>query len=160
MNNLTILFLLVLTCPGWAQSSAGIAWVTSQQSVNSPIRISANGVRGAGDVQVKGVFHLTGMLEKQFGTFQGSDITWLTGAAGPKLIWEHRVSPLAYGLVGRSRVAVDVVRDTSLYVEAGGGVQWRLAHHWAWETTLAYTQTRYFDLTQRQIKLTTGIRFR
>jgi len=82
---------------------------------------------------------------------------------GPRVSFSvGRFRPFAEALFGGAHVSANngISSDTSFATALGGGLDYRIFRPVAWRFQGDYVQTRFFDTTQNNIRLSTGIVFR
>ncbi len=93
------------------------------------------------------------------GTF-GASVTEHNYLFGPRVsVSVGKIRPFAEALFGAAHVDVNngVGSDTSFATALGGGLDYKIIRPIAWRFQGDYVQTRFFDATQNNIRLSTGI---
>jgi hypothetical protein len=78
---------------------------------------------------------------------------------GPRISFSvGKIRPFAEALFGGAHVNAGVVgSDTSFATAVGGGLDYKLIPLLAWRLQGDYVQTRFFDTTQNNVRISTGI---
>jgi opacity protein-like surface antigen len=79
---------------------------------------------------------------------------------GPRVsVSVGKLRPFAEALFGAGHVSVNngFGSDTSFATALGGGVDYRLIHGIAWRVQGDYLQTRFFNRTQNNLRISTGL---
>ena len=92
------------------------------------------------------------------GTFN-SDVTEHNYLFGPRVSFSAgKFRPFAEALFGAGHVDVNgVTTDTSFATALGGGIDYKIIKPIAWRVQGDYVQTRFFDTTQNNVRISTGI---
>src|ERR1700727_631838 len=82
----------------------------------------------------------------------------LTVMFGPRVsVGVGRLRPFAEALFGVGHMNTDLDSDTSFATALGGGVDFKILKPLAWRFQGDYVQTRFFDATQNNVRISTGI---
>jgi hypothetical protein len=100
-------------------------------------------------------------FDGHYGSPDGVSSSVHTFLFGPQVSWPARVSPFAHVLIGGAHVSGGGFSDTSFATAIGAGIDTRLVPGIYWRVIEGdYLVTRFFDHTQNNARISTGIVFR
>ena len=100
-------------------------------------------------------------FDGHYGSIAGISSSVHTFLFGPQVSFPARISPFAHVLLGGGHFSGGGASDTSFALAIGGGIDAKVGHGLSWRIIQGdYVMTQFFDHTQNNARLSTGIVFR
>jgi hypothetical protein len=100
-------------------------------------------------------------FDGHYGSIAGVSSSVHTFLFGPQVSFPARISPFAHVLIGGAHFSGGGASDTSFSTAIGGGIDAKVGHNLSWRIIQGdYVMTQFFNDTQHNARLSTGIVFR
>jgi hypothetical protein len=154
------LFFLV-SLSAHAQDKVELFGGYSYQRFNSSPNVNLNGWELSGQYKVNSWLGGVADFDGHYGSIAGVSSSVHSFLFGPQVSFPARVSPFAHVLFGGAHFSGGGASDTSFSTAIGGGIDAKVGHGLSWRIIQGdYVMTQFFNNTQNNGRLSTGIVFR
>ena len=156
---LGVFFLVSLTAR--AQDKVEVFGGYSYERFRPGPDVNLNGWEASGQYKFTDWLGGVADFDGHYGSIAGVSSSVHSFLFGPQVSFPARISPFAHVLIGGAHFSGGGATDTSFSTAVGGGIDAKIKHGLSWRIIQGdYVMTRFFNDTQHNGRLSTGIVFR
>jgi hypothetical protein len=153
--------ILLASLSARAQDTVEVFGGYSYERFNSSPNVNFNGWELSGQYKFSSWLGGVADFDGHYGSISGVSSSVHTFLFGPQVSFPARVSPFAHVLIGGGHFSGGGASDTSFALAIGGGIDAKVGHGLFWRIIQGdYLMTQFFNNTQNNGRISTGIVFR